>query len=212
MPTKQESRGALHAKTDSAVFNTFGTITADQGGAIDFKGGLTNGGIVNVHTGSEVDVSGNLVNNGTVLDSGMLKVDNLSGTGTVNVNNGTLVVTGNLGSNVVLAGADTFVFGPDAKQTSGVISNYTPGTTLVLDGFDAKVNPACDTQTKYLDADRCGSSCDDASPRARVPDPAGPRCGAGFSGLANFPKDTLSSPPCPGGLWQDARELAAQKF
>ncbi|WP_323966210.1 beta strand repeat-containing protein [Bradyrhizobium japonicum] len=143
---------AIHAslKFDDAVFNAFGTITADQGGTIDFKNGLTNGGIVNVHTGSELDVSGNLVNNGTVLDSGMLKVDNLSGTGAVNVNNGTLVVTGNLGSNVVLTGTDSFVFGPDAKQTSGVISNYTPGTTLVLDGFDAKVNAAFDAQTGIL--------------------------------------------------------------
>lgn len=143
---------AIHASLNfnDAVFNTFGTITADQGGMIDFKNGLTNGGIVNVHTGSEVDVSGNLVNNGTVLDSGVLKVDNLSGTGAVNVNNGTLVVTGNLGSNVVLTGTDSFVFGPDAKQTSGVISNYTPGTTLVLDGFDTKVNVAFDTQTNIL--------------------------------------------------------------
>ncbi|MBR0750398.1 PD40 domain-containing protein [Bradyrhizobium japonicum] len=143
---------AIHASLnfDDAVFNAFGTITADRGGTIDFKNGLTNGGIVNVHTGSELDVSGNLVNNGTVLDSGMLKVDNLSGTGAVNVNNGTLVVTGNLGSNVVLTGTDSFVFGPDAKQTSGVISNYTPGTTLVLDGFDAKVNAAFDAQTGIL--------------------------------------------------------------
>ncbi|MGX1049422.1 VCBS repeat-containing protein [Bradyrhizobium japonicum] len=84
---------AVHGSLDfdDAVFNTVGTITADQAGTIAFKNGLTNGGIVNVHTGSEVDVSGNLVNNGTVLDSGMLKVDNLSGTGAVNVNNGTLV-------------------------------------------------------------------------------------------------------------------------
>lgn len=143
---------AVHGSLDfdDAVFNTVGTITADQAGTIAFKNGLTNGGIVNVHTGSEVDVSGNLVNNGTVLDSGMLKVDNLSGTGAVNVNNGTLVVTGNLSSNVVLTGADSFVFGPDAKQTSGVISNYTPGTTLVLDGFDTKVNAAFDAQTGIL--------------------------------------------------------------
>ncbi|UPU01313.1 VCBS domain-containing protein [Bradyrhizobium barranii subsp. apii] len=143
---------AVHASLDfdDAVFNTFGTITADQGGTIDFGNGLTNGGIVNVHAGSEVDVSGNLVNNGTVLDSGVLKVDNLSGTGAVNVNNGTLVVTGNLSSNVVLTGTDSFVFGPDAKQTSGVISNYTPGTTLVLDGFDTTVNAAFDAQTGIL--------------------------------------------------------------
>ncbi|MEY9524643.1 VCBS repeat-containing protein [Bradyrhizobium japonicum] len=143
---------AVHGSLDfdDAVFNAVGTITADQAGTIAFKNGLTNGGIVNVHTGSEVDVSGNLVNNGTVLDSGMLKVDNLSGTGAVNVNNGTLVVTGNLSSNVVLTGADSFVFGPDAKQTSGVISNYTPGTTLVLDGFDTKVNAAFDAQTGIL--------------------------------------------------------------
>ncbi|MET4204581.1 DPP IV N-terminal domain-containing protein [Bradyrhizobium sp. LA6.12] len=143
---------AVHGSLDfdDAVFNTIGTITADQAGTIDFKNGLTNGGIVNVHTGSEVDVSGNLVNNGTVLDSGVLKVDNLSGTGAVNVNNGTLVVTGNLSSNVVLTGTDSFVFGPDAKQTSGVISNYTPGTTLVLDGFDTKVNAAFDAQTGIL--------------------------------------------------------------
>jgi hypothetical protein len=143
---------AMHASLnfDDAVFNTLGTITADQGGTIDFKNGLTNGGIVNVHTGSEVDVSGNLVNNGAVLDSGVLKVDNLSGTGTVNVNNGTLVVTGNLSGNVVLTGTDSFVFGPDAKQTSGVISNYTPGTTLVLDGFDTKVNVAFDHQADIL--------------------------------------------------------------
>ncbi|MHC2623020.1 VCBS repeat-containing protein [Bradyrhizobium huanghuaihaiense] len=143
---------AVHASLDfdDAVFNRFGTIIADQGGTIDFGNGLTNGGIVNVHAGSEVDVSGNLVNNGTVLDGGMLKVDNLSGAGAVNVNNGTLVVTGNLSSNVVLTGTDTFVFGPNAKQTSGVISNYTPGTTLVLDGFDSKVNAAFDTQTNIL--------------------------------------------------------------
>ncbi|MBR0708015.1 DPP IV N-terminal domain-containing protein [Bradyrhizobium liaoningense] len=143
---------AVHASLnfDDAVFNTFGTITADQGGTIDFGNGLTNGGIVNVHAGSEVDVSGNFVNNGTVLDSGVLKVGNLGGAGAVNVNNGTLVVTGNLGSNVVLTGTDTFVFGPNAKQTSGVISNYTPGTTLVLDGFDAKVNVAFDPQTNIL--------------------------------------------------------------
>ncbi|WFU24390.1 VCBS domain-containing protein [Bradyrhizobium sp. CB1717] len=143
---------AVHASLDfdDAVFNTFGTITADQGGTIDFGNGLVNGGIVNVHAGSEVDVSGNFVNNATVLDSGLLKVDNLSGAGAVNVNNGTLVVTGNLSSNVVLTGTDTFVFGPNAKQTSGVISNYTPGTTLVLDGFDTKVNAAFDTQTNIL--------------------------------------------------------------
>ena len=49
---------AVHASLDfdDAVFNTFGTITADQGGTIDFGNGLTNGGIVNVHAGSEVDV------------------------------------------------------------------------------------------------------------------------------------------------------------
>ncbi|SEN19171.1 VCBS domain-containing protein [Bradyrhizobium sp. OK095] len=135
---------------DDAVFNTFGTVTADQGGTIDFRNGLTNGGIVNVHTGSEVDVSGNFVNNGTVLDSGVLKVENLSGTGTVSVNNGTLAVTGNLGGNVVLTGTNSFVFGPDARQTSGVISNYTPGTTLVLDGFDTKVDEAFNTQTNIL--------------------------------------------------------------
>ena len=143
---------AVHASLnfDDAVFNALGTITADQGGTIDFKNGLTNGGIVNVHTGSEVDVSGSLVNNSAVLDSGVLKVDHLSGTGVVNVNNGTLVVTGNLGGNIVLTGTDSFVFGPDAKQTSGVISNYTPGTTLVLDGFDTKVNEAFDYQTDIL--------------------------------------------------------------
>ncbi|MBR0858805.1 VCBS domain-containing protein [Bradyrhizobium liaoningense] len=143
---------AIHASLnfDDAVFNTFGTISADQGGTIDFKNGLTNGGIVNVHTGSEMDVSGNLVNDGTVLDSGLLKVENLSGTGAVNVNNGTLVVTGNLSSNVVLTGTDSFVFGPDAKQTSGVISNYTSGTTLVLDGFDTKVDETFNSQTNIL--------------------------------------------------------------
>ncbi|MCP3368277.1 VCBS domain-containing protein [Bradyrhizobium cajani] len=135
---------------DDAVFNALGKIIADQGGTIDFKNGLTNGGFVNVHAGSEVDVLGNLVNNGTVLDSGVLKVDNLSGTGTVSVNNGTLAVTGNLGSNVVLTGTNSFVFGPDAKQTSGVISNYTPGTTLVLDGFDTKVDEAFNYQTNIL--------------------------------------------------------------
>lgn len=144
---------AVHASLifDDAAFSTFATIRADQGGAIDFKDGLTNnGGLVDVHIGSEVDVSGNLVNNGTVLDGGVLKVDNLSGTGTVNVNNGTLAVTGNLSSNVLLTGTDSFVFGPDAKQTSGVISNYTPATTLVLDGFDTKVNEAFNDQTGIL--------------------------------------------------------------
>lgn len=144
---------AVHASLifDDAAFSTFATIRADQGGTIDFKNGLTNnGGIVDVHTSGEVDVSGNFVNNGTVLDSGVLKVDNLSGTGTVNVNNGTLAVAGNLSSNVLLTGADSFVFGPDAKQTSGVISNYTPGTTLVLDGFDTKVNEAFNYQTGIL--------------------------------------------------------------
>ncbi|MET4388655.1 VCBS repeat-containing protein [Bradyrhizobium sp. F1.4.3] len=143
---------ATHASLnfDDAVFNGFATITADQGGTIDFRNGLTNGGIVDVRAGGEADVSGNLVNNGTVLDSGVLKVDSLSGTGTVYVNSGTLAVTGNLSSNVVLTGTDSFVFGPDAKQTSGVIANYTPGTTLVLDGFDAKVNVAFNHQTDIL--------------------------------------------------------------
>ncbi|MBR0870827.1 PD40 domain-containing protein [Bradyrhizobium tropiciagri] len=144
---------AVHASLnfDDAVFNTFATVRADQGGTIDFKNGLTdNGGLADVHTGSEVDVSGNLVNNGTVLDSGVLKVDNLSGTGTVNVNNGTLVITGNLGSNVLLTGTDTFVFGTDAKQTSGVITNFAPATTLVLEGFDTKVDEAFDYQTGIL--------------------------------------------------------------
>lgn len=143
---------ATHASLDfdDAVFNGFATITADQGGAIDFRNGLTSAGLVDVRAGSEVEVSGNLVNNGTVLDSGVLKVDNLSGTGTVYVNNGTLTVTGNLSSNVVLTGTDSFVFGPGAKQTSGVIANYTPGTTLVLDGFDTKVNVAFDDQTDIL--------------------------------------------------------------
>lgn len=143
---------AVHASLDfdDAIFNAVGAISADQGGAIDFMNGLTNGGTVNVHTVSEVDVSGHLVNNGAVLDSGVLKVDNLSGTGTVNVNNGTLAVTGNLSSHVVLTGTDSFVFGPDAKQTSGVIANYTPGTTLVLDGFDTKVSETFNYQTNIL--------------------------------------------------------------
>jgi len=143
---------ATHASLDfdDAVFNGFATITADQGSAIDFRNVLTSAGLVDVRAGSEVDVSGNFVNNGTVLDSGVLKVDNLSGTGTVYVNNGTLAVTGNLSSNVVLTGTDSFVFGPGAKQTSGVIANYTPGTTLVLDGFDTNVNVAFDNQTDIL--------------------------------------------------------------
>ncbi|TYL92865.1 hypothetical protein FXB40_23515 [Bradyrhizobium rifense] len=144
---------ATHASLnfDDAVFNGFATIAADQGGAIDFRNGLTNGGgLVDVRAGSEVDVSGNLVNNGTVLDGGVLKVDHLSGTGTVYVNNATLAVTGNLSNNVVLAGTDSFVFGPGAKQTSGVIANYMPGSTLVLDGFDTKVNVAFDSQTDIL--------------------------------------------------------------
>ncbi|MCP3403703.1 VCBS domain-containing protein [Bradyrhizobium sp. CCGB20] len=144
---------ATHAALnfDDAVVNGFATITADQGGTIDFGNGLTNGGgLVDVRAGSQVDVSGNFVNNGTVLDSGVLKVDNLSGTGTVSVNNGTLAVTGNLSSNVVLTGTDSFVFGPNAKQTSGVIANYSSGTTLVLDGFDTQVNVAFNTQTNIL--------------------------------------------------------------
>jgi VCBS repeat-containing protein len=144
---------ATHAALnfDDAVLNGFATITADQGGAIDFRNGLTNGGgLVDVHAGSEVDVSGNFANNGTVLDGGVLKVGDLSGTGTVYVNNGTLAVAGNLSNNVVLTGTDSFVFGPDAKQTSGVIANYSSSTTLVLDGFDALVNVAFDTQTNIL--------------------------------------------------------------
>ncbi|MCP3386886.1 VCBS domain-containing protein [Bradyrhizobium sp. CCGUVB4N] len=144
---------ATHASLnfDDAVVNGFATIAADQGGTIDFRNGLTNGGgLVDVRAGSEVDVSGNLVNNGTVLDSAVLKVDNLSGTGTVFVNNGTLAVAGNLSNNVVLTGTDSFVFGPGAKQTSGVITNYSPATTLVLDGFDAQVNVVFDTQTNIL--------------------------------------------------------------
>ncbi|MET3909308.1 VCBS repeat-containing protein [Bradyrhizobium sp. S3.3.6] len=143
---------ATHASLsfDDAVLNGFATITADQGGAIDFRNGLTSNGLVDVRAGSEVDVSGNLVNNGTVLDSGVLKVDGLSGTGTVYVSDGTLAVAGNLSSNVVLTGRDSFVFGPDAKQTSGVIANYTPGATLVLDGFDTKVNVALNYQTDVL--------------------------------------------------------------
>jgi fibronectin-binding autotransporter adhesin len=175
----------------TGAFASAGTGTVTLTGNNSFGGAFTiRSGVLGFATSSALGTTGAIANNGTLLYSGtdaQTMANNISGTGTLSVNSGTLTATGSLNGSITVTNA-TLIQGStgafiNTNATASVLT-VNNGGNVTLSGSNAMVVPASIT-IPAIQVNSGGSvsfaSANALTPSLSVYNPGGTNYGTGAS-------------------------------